>query len=520
MRISANTQPSPQLSAQRCAHGGRRTVAAIAAGALLLASCGGDDDAAPSTTPATTPSADTEPSSSTQPSPDTTEATAPTTVAPSPTTSPSTRPAVGSMLITSEDGNLTLEVGAADAERVSPSIRILDPSEWPAELGDAEQLPGVTIYEMEPDGAVFDEPVTVTRRLDVASFGESIGAFDVPIVVPFTQEDDGRFVPLADLEVTRIGSTLFASGTTTHFSPLGTIDLGLDARVPGNLWPAEPIIESVDPAAWMELGNKMVREAAENFRFDDVPVVPGGANAVAGQEPEVVPRRIDFAEAPPIFGPLTVERVERTGPSQTAEQDAVSLYRLFASSDEVPSSPLFAPEGVEVPKQLTVVVSQYIVTVDDVARERLKAIADELAAGANLEWSVFHTPIGGFPSYSRSKLTNVKQLGDGEQLFAALYSGDFGPGAQLVDLAEMKWDGDAYIADVGLANYGDVNQALIVTTEESAFGDDMTPQEYFDSVMSFPGDVLALFLPDPFRVDASEGVLFDGDPGFQIYKAP
>ena len=519
MRNSANTQPSRQLSAQRSGRGSRRTIAAIAAGALLFASCGGDDDAS-STTPATTPSTDAEPSSSTQPSPDTTETTAPTTATTSPTTSPTTTPAVGSVLITSEDGNLTLEVRAADAERVSPSIRILDPSEWPAELGDAEQLPGVTIYEMEPDGAVFDEPVTVTRRLDIASFGESIGAFDVPLVVPFTQEDDGRFVPLADLEVTRIGSTLFASGTTTHFSPLGTIDLGLDARVPGNLWPAEPITESVDPAAWVELGNRMVRDDAENFQFHDVPVVPGAASSAAGQEPEVVPRRIDLPDAPPIFGPLTVERVERTSPSQTAEQDAVSLHRLFAASDEVPSSPLFAPDGVEVPLALRVVVSQYIVTVDDAERERLRAVADELAAGANLEWSVFHTPIGGFPSYSRSKLTNVKQLGEGEQLFAALYSGDFGPGAQLVDLAEMKWDGDAYIADVGLASYGDVNQALIVTTEESAFGDDMTPQEYFDSVMSFPGDVMALFLPDPFRVDATEGVLFDGDPGFQIYEAP
>ncbi len=518
MRNSANTQPSPQLTARRGAHGGRRTVAAIAAAALLLGSCGGDDNAASPT--ATTPSTEAEPSPSTQPSPNTTEATAPNNVAPSPTTSPTTTPAVGSVLITSEDGNLTLEVGAADAERVNPSIRILDPSEWPAELGDAEQLPGVTIYEMEPDGAVFDEPVTVTRRLDVASFGESIGAFDVPLVVPFTQEDDGRFVPLADLEVTRIGSTLFASGTTTHFSPLGTIDLGLDVRVPTTLWPVEPIIESVDPAAWVELGNKMVREDAENFRFNEVPVVAGGADAAAGQEPEIVTRRADFPDAPPLFGPLTVERVERTGPSQTAEQDAVSLYRLFASSDEVPSSPLFAPDGVEVPAALRVVVSQYILTVDDAERERLKAVAEELAAGANLEWSVFHTPIGGFPSYSRNKLSNVKQLKEGEHLVAALYSGDFGPGAQLVDLAEMTWDGDAYVADVGLTSYGDVNQALIVTTNESAFGDDMTAQEYFDSVMSLPGDVMALFVPDPFRVDATEGVIFDGDPGFQIYEGP
>lgn len=451
----------------------------------------------------------TSPSTDATPAP-TNPTTDPTsTLATTPATSPATTaPAIGTVLITSEDGDLTLEVDAADAARVDPTVRILDPSEWPAELGDADQLPGVTIYELGPDGAVFDQPVTVTRRLDVASFGDSVGAFDVPLVVPFTQEDDGRFVPLDGLRVARVGSSLYASGTTTHFSPLGTIDLGMDLRYPGSVQD-RLVVPELDADDYLEL--------ALSYEFADVPSVAGGVDALDGAEPEVVPRRIDPGGDVPFFGPIEVTEVERTAPQQSSEEDAAALYRLLSKSDDVPSSPLFAADGVEVPEVLELAVLQYLLSEDAAERERLAEIADVFAAGVGLEWSVVHTPIGDFPSFSRIRLTKVPQLEEGEELFAALYTGTLGADAQFVDLAAMAWEGDAYGADVGLTNYGEFNQALIVTPAGSAPEPETSGGALFDSGVSLTGEVMLLFLDQPLVVGPDEGVAFDGDVGFERF---
>ena len=63
------------------------------------------------------------------------------------------------VVIVSADESLAIEVSAADASRVNPSIRLLDPTEWPVELVSDANLPGVKIYELEPDGAPPAKPL-------------------------------------------------------------------------------------------------------------------------------------------------------------------------------------------------------------------------------------------------------------------------------------------------------------------------------------------------------------------------
>ncbi|MEX1206988.1 MAG: hypothetical protein WEE36_00065 [Acidimicrobiia bacterium] len=123
--------------------------------------------------------------------------------------------------VTSEDGDLTIEV-PFEAMATDPGITIgvLAPEEYPPELAGAAQNPGTVIYSMQPDGLVFDAPVRVTRRIPVANFpGLPEGA--IPIVTLVTTTADGSgFEYLGDLEVLLDGDDLFVSGETTHFTPL------------------------------------------------------------------------------------------------------------------------------------------------------------------------------------------------------------------------------------------------------------------------------------------------------------
>lgn len=132
--------------------------------------------------------------------------------------------------VTSDDGGLVVQVPTGVNADIS--IDVLDPAAWPAPLADAEQAGGVTIYDLEPSGSTFAEPVRVSKRFDVDTFAElELGPRDVPLVTLLTTDADGRYELLNDLTITRSGSAVWVSGTTDHFSPLLSSNEGVAIRV-------------------------------------------------------------------------------------------------------------------------------------------------------------------------------------------------------------------------------------------------------------------------------------------------
>lgn len=159
--------------------------------------------------------------------------TVPTTVATTATTTtaPTTTTTQPGFTVTSEDGDLTVEVPfAALAEDPGITIRLLTPDEFPPELAGAAERPGARIYELEPDGLEFAAPVRVERRIDAANFGD-LEPTDVPIVGLLTRSTDGTYQLLDDLHVMRSGDDLLASGELSHFSPIITVSEEQVARL-------------------------------------------------------------------------------------------------------------------------------------------------------------------------------------------------------------------------------------------------------------------------------------------------
>ena len=515
------------MSTQRTMSGsGKRLVAAGLTAAMALAACGGGDDDSADTTPA--PATEPPPADTTEPEPPSTTAAPATTAAPTttpatttPATPDTTEPAepAGPVTVYSEDGNVALTVSAADAERVNPTVRVLDPSEWPPELGDAEQLPGVTIYEMEPDGAEFDEPVVVSRRLDMSAFGDSVDLASVPLVVPFTQEADGAFTPLDDLTVSRVGDDLYASGTTTHFSPLGTVNLSAAVTVLGD----EPLaigapqelpdlsqLPQITPGVFPD-------QQSGTVPLRGMPAVPFDRFPPRSTTPTVSSLTDVPLELIPDFAVTTSTPIV-TPPDPAA---APSVEVITSSSTNVPGSPLFADPG-DVPDDLAIAVNLYITSLegdDGAESERLRQVAEDLAAKAGLRFEVVHNPLFSYPSYFRLEVDEVEMYED-VSLFATSYTGEFGPDAQLIDISAMEWADDAYVADVGLTSYGDVYHGLIVAIEDTRPIEELTPLEYFDQFWSTPEAIMALFIPDPFPITSEEGVIFEGPAGYQISDKP
>lgn len=172
----------------------RSRFAACVALLLVVGACGGGNTSSTTVTAATT----------------TTVAATTTTAAPG-------------FEVTSEDGNLSVFVPvAAAATDPGITIRQLDGAEYPPELAGAADDPNVRIYNLEPEGLVFDAPVTVTRRIDTERF-EDLAPNEVPVMLLVTRDAEGRYELYSDLTVLRDGADIFVSGTTTHFSPVVAI---------------------------------------------------------------------------------------------------------------------------------------------------------------------------------------------------------------------------------------------------------------------------------------------------------
>lgn len=133
--------------------------------------------------------------------------------------------APGGFTVTSADGDLEVDV-PPEALAADPgiTIRLLAPDEYPPELAGAADNANSRIYDLGPDGLTFDAPVRVTRRIDAAAF-DNLADDMTPLVALVTRAADGTYQAFDDLRVIRYGDDVKVSGTTTHFSPVVSINL-------------------------------------------------------------------------------------------------------------------------------------------------------------------------------------------------------------------------------------------------------------------------------------------------------
>lgn len=125
--------------------------------------------------------------------------------------------------VTSDDGNLIVRVPADDETDIS--VDVLDPSEWPEFLAGAEETPGVIVYDLQPSGATFEEPVHVFRKVEIANLDlDDLAPLDVPVAYLFTTDDDGAPELMDDPRILRTPDAIWVGGATDHFSPAGTVN--------------------------------------------------------------------------------------------------------------------------------------------------------------------------------------------------------------------------------------------------------------------------------------------------------
>ncbi|MFK7917497.1 MAG: hypothetical protein AB8G14_05435 [Ilumatobacter sp.] len=205
------------------------------AAALVATSCGSSDGATTASSANITPPA-ADAVITTNPPPETTSPQPSTSDPVAETAPPATDPTISSdpVSIVSEDGDLTITLPGDVAADLGVSIRLLDSAELPPEIAGGDNLDSVKVYDLEPDGATFEEPVIITRRLDVTAFDAlNLGPNDVPFVTLLNRDSSGTYELLDDLTMTRLGDDLFMSGTTSHFSSFVASNEGVAIRDTG-----------------------------------------------------------------------------------------------------------------------------------------------------------------------------------------------------------------------------------------------------------------------------------------------
>ena len=141
-----------------------------------------------------------------------------TTTAATTTVAVTTTTTEASFEVVSDDGVVTVRVPeSAMATDPGITIRPMEPDEYPTGLEVITEDVGV-VYELGPAGTEFAAPVTVSFRLPTHLLAD-LEPNEVPLFVLFTTSSD-RFEMYGDLTVTRNGTELVVTGTTTHFSPV------------------------------------------------------------------------------------------------------------------------------------------------------------------------------------------------------------------------------------------------------------------------------------------------------------
>ncbi|MFK8024173.1 MAG: hypothetical protein AB8G26_09455 [Ilumatobacter sp.] len=257
---------------------------------VVIAACDGPEPESSVNTDPAAPSTIADPPISEAPATDPPVTEPPPSIAP-PVEDP---PAPEAVRVFAEDRDLGISFTSSPGEP-EPTVRLLDFTEWPVEVAGGENVDGVKIFGLEPDGAVLAEPVRVTRRLDVAAFSSlELGPFDVPLLTMLTQDDAGVFSVLDDLTIARVGPDLYMSGSTNQLSPIivsnenRVIRLGpADGEVPE----APPLADTnVDPTAYLEMLRGVIDVPADQVVVDDDRYLSGeelyelALKVIAGQQ--------------------------------------------------------------------------------------------------------------------------------------------------------------------------------------------------------------------------------------------
>jgi hypothetical protein len=459
---------------------------------------------------------------------------------------PSTDPlpdATEPTVATSGDGELTVIVDPADAD-VDVSIRVLDPSEWPGPLAGGDESSGAKIYELEPDGTTFREPVTVIRRLPIDAFDTlELGDADVPLMAMLTQNEDGEFELLDDLELLRIGDDVFVSGRTDHFSPAIVtneqivLPTGLEqfedwspedqinvyeelARADGSALAVEDGIIQRGKSLW-DIAERLDRllftgPATDVDSGDDEASADGNGPGVPFVPDEWSDELLISADAvsATVFGDGAGISVDLVGTELVVPLSALPGAAALVDDEDA----LFAATVAVL--QLTVSEERY----QELVGEVIPLDTFGLAPGA--EWlvimEVFHRQFGEYPSSLLKRYAGLADaLPPGTQAFTTTWEGEVGPEGRLVSLGPLVTEGSDLIGESGIECFCEYREALLLMTAESAPADPNDPNAVYDLVFGDGSDGSArLFeLTDPngpggeslnFAVTASEGVLFDG----------
>ncbi len=91
--------------------------------------------------------------------------------------------------IGTSDGKIALEIPpGALTEDTTVSIRVLSEDEWTDDIKDLS--PVGPVYSLEPDGLIFQEPVTVKLALDSTLY--SVGTDGIEVTVPLLYTTTGN----------------------------------------------------------------------------------------------------------------------------------------------------------------------------------------------------------------------------------------------------------------------------------------------------------------------------------------
>ena len=311
--------------------------------------------------------------------------------------------------------------------------------------------------------------------------------------------------------MTRVGDVVSNSGTTTRFDLIGTLSLGSVVRFGG-------FVPAPNPPAF------------DDAAFNSVPVVDAAGITALTDAPlvEVAPRFESRVPAP-TASPVVVRLLPEAGAGE-----GLGLYNLGTTAENVPTpTGFFGDPELDVPDTLSVAVIEYIGAVeagDSDSASRLAAIADALAQGAGLQWSVRHSEFGGrYPSFARAEYSGIPQLAEGDNLYAVRYVGPSDGTGEVIDIARLEWDGQGYAADVGLVSYGPVQDAMLAVAGELppelvggnpdgfwvfAGSQAEVPIQLFTVTDTTTGDVVV------FDVGPTEGPVFSGDVDFVPFPLP
>ena len=193
--------------------------------------------------------------------------------------------------VASDDGELMVEIPAgALAENTAISITRLDPEDWPESFADGTVVGDV--YDLQPSGLTFAEPVTISHRITEADTGLDFDV-EVPLTLLVVVSDDGTWEAPADQVITRDGEDLLHTGVIDHFSvttllggliTVTFIPTEVEARV-GETFKAsvvnDPELPPVDGIRWIEAGLLFA-----------APTASGAVEALSGEYETTTPEEL------------------------------------------------------------------------------------------------------------------------------------------------------------------------------------------------------------------------------------